>query len=101
MSAEIKKYDRVKIVDPGKLYSTYRTMASMMKLKNFEHFYNDGVHFGATGTVIAVNYHESSNKKLYGVKLDSVGRRDIVIGYDGVSLYCKNVLSMNDDLFRI
>lgn len=100
MNREIKKYDKVKIEWPGKLYSTYRLMAEKLQLRNFEYGHNNTVTKGAIGKVIAVENHHQTNKKIYGIKLDLSGR-DIIMGYDGVSLYEPAILSMDESLFEL
>lgn len=98
---KIRIGDYVKIKNPGKLYATYRNMASEMNLQNFDFGYND-VYVGDIGKVVAIDYHEFSLKELYGVRLSSKRiKRDIIIGNDGTCFYKRNVLSMDDNLFRI
>lgn len=99
---EIKKYDKIKIINPGKLYSTYRFMAEKMQLQYFEYGYQQGVVKGLTGKVIAIDNHYDTNERIYGVRLDFI-KRDIIMGRGGVTLFCKmkDILELDDSLFEL
>lgn len=88
---------RVKIVNIGYIYSTYADMAKKMQLNNFE-YGNSEIENYQIGRISAINFHEFTGMRLYGV---SLADKDIIIGHQGVEPYKDCLLEMKDELFEL
>lgn len=94
--------DKIAIKNGGKMYSMYTDMADIMNLKNFypeDPINNRNDIRGVVGEVVAIENHPDSGKELYGIRLNNC--REIIIGCDGVSVLTKNMLDLDDKLFKL
>ncbi len=92
--------DVVKIVEMGRLYSTYKDMAQIMKLKNFQYAFTPEYGVDAIGKVLKKREHEWNNQLLCGVRLFGV-KRDIIIATQALKVIKFNNFFVPDEMFEI
>lgn len=73
--------DRVKIINDGKQYCGYKTMAKKMKLKNWITDLEVGK---KTGTILCLHNHETTGTLLAGIRLDT--GEEIIMGVKGLKI---------------
>jgi hypothetical protein len=85
MMTNFKLGDKVKVVNRGQLYSTYKRFAERYGIRNFI-YADDLLTIGDEGTVIVVGIHTegaTDRRTLLGI---TVGDKDYIIGESGVEL---------------
>jgi len=75
--------DKVKIVEPGRLYSAYDTAAKVMGLKLWKCYYDDLDKDKVYLVLNDFNHHKHKSSRLLGI---TDGRHDFVIGEEGVTV---------------
>jgi len=102
METKLKIGDKVKIIDAGRIYSTYEEMANLMGLTKWASLYdatND-----MTGVIVSIKKHPSSynDKMLAGLDL---GENEIIIDLEGLELlsdipekWCIQMTKENKDI---
>jgi len=81
--SKFKIGDKVKVTDPGYIYSSYDEMAGIMDLKNWQP--NKGVKNGSVATVIQIERHPEDLSILIGIRLED--ETEHIISEKGLELF--------------
>jgi len=95
----LKKGNIIKIVNRGRIYSTYTDMAEILKLHNFKPNFKPDIE--SKGKILGIAKHEIfSHESCIGVRL--FNNIDIIIGPEGIiKIQETDMFDLNDKLFEL
>lgn len=96
--------DKVKIVDSGKIYTSYEEAAVMLRLSYFVKYrYSFDDISGRVAEVVNVIQHPRDNKILVGIRFSEKSTyKDYIVGEEGLMLIeSAPVISLPQELFEI